>query len=66
MIWKAAGALTPGATADAGSNTSRNVNKIIVLKEMGHETLENINVVGVSLRNVSLRKIGEATYYIDI
>ena len=63
MIWKAACALTPSATADESSSTSRNLNQIIVLK---HEMLETINVVGVSLRNVSLRKIGEVTYYIDL
>ena len=55
--------MTPSATADASSSTSRNVNKIIVLTL---ETLENRNVVGVSLRNVSVRQSGEVTYDLDI
>jgi len=55
--------LTPSATADASSSTSRNVNKIIVLTL---ETVENIDVVDVSLRNVSVRKSGDVTYDLDL
>ena len=52
-MWKAACALGPCATAEASSSTSKNVNKIMVLK-------------GVSLRNVSVRQSGEVTYDLDI